>query len=260
MKKSRIITLLTDFGQKDPFVGVMKGVIYGINPSAVIVDLTHEISPQDIFEGAFDLMQAYSYFPHGTVHIAVVDPGVGSKRESIVVDTGTYLFVAPDNGLVSLAVKNECSEPVVCRIKNDKYTLKEMSTTFHGRDIFAPVGAYLSRGVKPEKIGDKTEEYVTVEIPGLEIHGNTASGSVIHIDKYGNLITNIKKGLIDRVRKIEIKGREITKIRSYYKQGAGDEIIALTGSTGFIELSVNEKSAAAVLGAAKGEEIRVYLK
>ncbi len=255
MRKKRIITLLTDFGLKDPFVGTMKGVIYSINPDAQIVDLTHEISPQDVFEGAFNLCQAYRFFPAGTIHIAVVDPGVGGERKSLVIDTGKFIFVAPDNGIASLAAGKEHKNPEVFEINNEKYFLKDVSCTFHGRDIFAPVGAFLSKGVKPKKIGPRINEYKKIDIPEIKTEGKRAEASVIHIDKFGNAVTNIDTSLTNSIARLHVKENTIEKISKSYEEGCSGETIAIPGSTGFLEISVNKQNAAEILGIGKGEKI-----
>ena len=259
MSKKKIITLLTDFGLKDPFVGIMKGVIYGINPDACIVDLTHEISCQDIFEGSFALYQSYNFFPPGTVHIIVVDPGVGGQRKNLIFETGKFMFVAPDNGVVSLAIEKEKDNLKIFEITNDRYLLKDVSNTFHGRDIFAPAGAHLSGGVRPEKIGGRIQEYKKINIPGIIKKGNQALATVIHIDKFGNLITNVDKSLNDKIKCIHIKKNIISRISNSYEEGSTSEALAIYGSANFLEISINNENAAEILGIQKGDTIPLDL-
>ncbi len=259
MKKGRIITLLTDFGLKDHFVGTMKGVIYSINPDAVITDITHEISPQDIFEGSFNLYQSYKYFPHGTVHMAVVDPGVGGERKCIIIKTDRYTYIGPDNGILSLAVQDECDKPDIYEINNKKYLLENVSNTFHGRDIFAPVSAHISAGIEAGDIGKPVSEYNKIEFPKIEEEGASLSARIIFIDKFGNLITNIDNSYVDRIERIELKDIVINNISASYNQDSPDSVIALPGSTNFLEISIYMSNAAKVLGIKRDDKVSVYL-
>src|SRR3990172_5235382 len=178
--RPRVITLLTDFGNQDAYVGIMKGVIAGINPFANIIDICHSIPPQDIFSGAYLLYTSYKYFPRKTIHVAVVDPGVGSRTDIVCVETKDYFFLVPDNGLLSFILQEERPKSIF-RVTNNKYFLPSPSNTFHGRDVFAPVAAHLSLGVKPQKMGIKI---------------NQLEHKIIYIEKFRNLITNIKKEYI----------------------------------------------------------------
>ncbi|HHT9144808.1 MAG TPA: SAM hydrolase/SAM-dependent halogenase family protein [Candidatus Wunengus sp. YC61] len=191
--RPRIITLLTDFGNQDAYVGIMKGIIAGINPFANIVDICHSVPPQDIFGGAYLLYSSYKYFPKKTIHVAVVDPGVGSRRDIVCVETKDYFFLAPDNGLLSFIIQNEKPKGIF-RITNNKYFLTSPSNTFHGRDVFAPVAAHLSLGVKPQQLGNKINQLEQLDIP-KPVHRKTGQveGQIIYIDQFGNLITNITK-------------------------------------------------------------------
>ncbi len=257
-KKSsgNIIALLTDFGTKDNFTGIMKGIISCINPDAKMIDLTHNILPQDIFEGAFSLFQSYKYFPQNTVFLCVVDPGVGSSRKGIIVVTSKYRFVGPDNGLLSLAAKESmnCS---IYEISNSKYMLENISNTFHARDIFAPVAAYLSKGISPELIGNRIKNMIELSIPQINYTGSHIEGKVIHMDKFGNLITNIQNSFSDNIKRIRVKSTSIKRINSSYSQGEPGKAIALKGSTGFIEIAVNSGNAKEKLNVDKGETIIV---
>lgn len=257
--KKRIITLLTDFGLKDPYAGIMKAVIYSINPDACIIDLTHEITPHDIFEGAFCLMQSSGYFPEGTIHVAVVDPGVGGLRKNLIIETGACMYVVPDNGIAALSAGNSADNIKIYEINNPKYLLKNISSTFHGRDIFAPAAAYLSKGVKPKKIGTRINKYQNISIPALKKSGNILSAEIIHIDRFGNLITNAGNEIADSIDCIEIKGERITSISNSYEDSASG-LLAIIGSAGFLEISVRGQSAADIIDAKKGDIISIYLK
>jgi len=242
-----VITLLTDFGTADYYVGAVKGAILSVNPSAVLVDLTHEIPPQDVAEGAFTLLAAYKTFPAGTIHVAVVDPGVGSTRRPIIVSANEQFFVGPDNGLFTYIYDREPSHRIF-HVTAERYFRREVSTTFHGRDIFAPVAAALSTGVPLEEFGAEiTDE---VRLPSLE-----TPLRIIHIDHFGNCATNITR---DRSpSEIVVKGRTISEFREFYGAGAGESLFAIWGSAGFLEISVNGGSAAQVLGIKRGDPVNI---
>src|SRR5208337_881897 len=191
MSETRIVTLTTDFGLSDPFVGVMHGVVLNIHPETTIVDVCHAVPSYDVLDGAWTIAQAYRFFPPRTVHVVVIDPGVGSARRPIVVETEGYVFVAPDNGVLSLV---EAREPKfsVRQVTAERYFLQPVSQTFHGRDVFAPVAGWLSKGVAPAEFGPQISDYVRLPLPAVErIGDNTLRGVVLKVDKFGNLITNI---------------------------------------------------------------------
>ena len=193
MRQSSVITLLTDFGDQDAYAGIMKGVIAGINPHATIVDICHSIPPQDIFYGAYLLYTSYKYFPKGTIHVAVVDPSVGSERDIVCTEIHDYLFLTPNNGLLSFIVHEEQPKAII-HVTNNKYFLPSPSNTFHGRDIFAPVAAYLSLGVKPQQLGIKTNHLEQLDIPKPHYKKTgQLEGQIVYIDRFGNLITNITR-------------------------------------------------------------------
>ena len=240
---NRVITLLTDFGTADYFVGAVKGAILSINPRAVIVDLTHEIPPHDIEAGAFTLLAAYKTFPAGTIHVAVVDPGVGSERRPIIVSANEQFFVGPDNGLFTYIYDRESSHRVV-HVTSERYFRPSVSTTFHGRDIFAPVAAALSNDVALEDFGVKIDD--AVRLPSLE-----SPPRIIHIDRFGNCVTNITRA----DRSLVINGQTISEFRRFYGEGDDESLFAILGSAGFVEISVNGGSAAKVLGAKRGDEV-----
>jgi len=257
-----IITLLTDFGTQDYFVGAMKGVIVSINPEATIVDITHDIPPQDIETAAFNLLNCYRGFPKGTIHVAVVDPGVGSDRRAITVECGGQFFVGPDNGLFSWICERE-KEWTARSITNDKFFRKPVSNTFHGRDIFAPVAAALSAGHKPEEFGRALIDIVW--LPSLEpttINENAVEGRIIHIDRFGNCVTNFTRETLESRGpatswRIILDDREIDSFRSFFADSTKDEIFAIVGSAGFIEICVRNGSAAKLLNVQRGQRIEL---
>lgn len=236
-----VITLLTDFGTADYYVGAVKGAILSVNPDAVIVDITHEVPAQDIETGAFLLLAAYKTFPRGTVHVAVVDPGVGSTRRPIIVSAGDQFFVGPDNGIFSYI------EPPhrTFHVTAEKYFRPDPSSTFHGRDIFAPVAAALSTGVSPEQFGLEIND--VVKLPSLE-----TPLRIIHIDRFGNCVTNITG---EKFEGLTLNGRTISVLRNFYGEAPVGEIFAIWGSAGFLEISMNGGSAAQVLSAKRGDPI-----
>jgi S-adenosyl-L-methionine hydrolase (adenosine-forming) len=250
-----MITLLTDFGTLDYFVPAVKGVIYTINPQVQITDITHEIAAQDITSAAFILAACYRDFPKGTIHLAVVDPGVGSERRAIVVEADAYLFVGPDNGVFSYVYDRE-SRVRVFHITRDQFYRPEASQTFQGRDLFAPVAAWLSRGLSPGALGDEIDDYLRLEIPRPKLSEEKLEGRIIHIDRFGNCITNLTAADLQSVAKIDFAGREITRFYSHFAQSAGSpELFAYIGSAGYWEIAVWCGSAAEQTGARVGMEV-----
>jgi S-adenosylmethionine hydrolase len=244
-----VITLLTDFGTADYFVGAVKGAILSVNPAAVIVDITHEIPPQDIAAGAFTLLAAYKTFPAGTIHLAVVDPGVGSTRRPIIVSANEQFFVGPDNGLFSYIYDREPAHKTF-HVTADRFFRSSVSSTFHGRDIFAPVAAALSNGVAPEEFGPLINDGVRLPQllePVVQKDGEVRA-RIIHIDRFGNCITNITHGLVDSGKQptLLIKRRLIRTFKTFYADDTGpsNEPFAIWGSAGFLEISMNGQSAA----------------
>jgi S-adenosylmethionine hydrolase len=244
----RAITLLTDFGTADYFVGAMKGVILSINPQAVIVDITHEIPAQDVAAGAFTLLAAYDSFPEGTIHVAVVDPGVGSARRPIVVTAGNHLFVGPDNGIFT-HIYNRDSSFKAFHITDEKHFRHPVSTTFHGRDIFAPVAAALSTGVGVASLGPLISDPIQLF--------RSVEPQVVHIDRFGNLITNITRNQFKEARRLLVNGTLISAQRNFFGENVGesDEPFVIWGSAGFLEIAVNNGSAAEFLDAKQGDQI-----
>jgi S-adenosyl-L-methionine hydrolase (adenosine-forming) len=235
----------------------MKGVILGINPEARLVDLTHQIAAFDVLEAAFALLRSYPYFPNDTIHVAVVDPGVGSARRPILASTARAHFIGPDNGVFSLVYEREPST-IVRHLTTERYFLDPVSQTFHGRDIFSPVAAWLSRGVSPEQLGTRITDPVRLAIPAPECaEEGVIRGTVIHVDKFGNVFTNLKPADFPPGRsfRLLLNGREITRLVTGYAAGGPGELFAIAGSAGFVEIAANRSSAAGMLGAERGLEV-----
>lgn len=259
--RNPIITLLTDFGTRDHYVASMKGVILGINPRCCLVDISHQVSPHDIEEGAYILLNAYSSFPSGTIHLAVVDPGVGGPREPILIVTGNYFFVGPDNGLFTFAIQREKAKQVIA-LTNKKYFLPGLSGTFHGRDLFAPVAGHLSLGVNPQLFGRAVDTWETLSFRKPVAERGRLIGEILHIDAFGNLISNIDAiELSDFAGKrpftLRVGNRKIQGLRKGYWEGKRGEAIALIGSGGFLEISIREGNAARVLKVNRGDGVTV---
>ena len=272
---SPVITLTTDFGTGEAYVAIMKGVILSINPAANIIDISHSIEPQNVLQAAFLLNVAYRYFPNQTVHMAIVDPGVGSERQGIILKTPSALFVAPDNGVLSYII-NEFSPKgsslqisqglgevklkkglEAVAITDPRFWRQPVSSTFHGRDIFAPVAAGLALGISPYEYGEKiTSLHVfPTPKPSFDLQDNLV-GHIRYVDHFGNLITDIKGGdLPGKDVIIEVGGDRIQGISSYYAQNEG--LMAILGSSGYLEISLGNGSACNFLGMGVGDEIRV---
>ena len=258
----RIVTLMTDFGTKDGYVGAMKGVILGINPRCTVVDITHEIPPQGIFEGAFVLGNTYRSFPGGSIHLGVVDPEVGAHREALVVETEGYYFVGPDNGLFTWIYRKEDVKQVH-GIRNRDFFRKPTSQTFHGRDIFAPIAAHLSLGRKPEEFGVRLDQWSEIDIPEPRVTNKGFVGEVIHIDRFGNLITNLPRRLLEPLAgqgplRIHIKGRRISGLKTAYAEARRGELMAMFDSFDLLEIFLMGDSAGEALKAGKGERIELF--
>ena len=266
MSDIRVLTFTTDFGLSDPFVGIMHGVVLNIQPETRIVDICHSVSSYDIADAAWSIAQAYRFFPPRTVHVVVVDPGVGSARRPIIVETEDYIFVAPDNGVLSLIESYE-AKFVVRHVTAERYFLQPVSNTFHGRDIFAAVGGWLSKGVAPAEFGAEILDYVRTPLPQVERVGEgSLRGVVIKVDKFGNLITNI--GELDApllfgrqvpAVNILIAGQTVSRVCRAYSEGAEDEIFAIVGSSGYLEIAGNKISAAEKLASGVGTPVGVVL-
>jgi len=259
-----VITLLTDFGTKDHYVASMKGVILKINPRCRLIDITHQVTPHDIQEGAFVLFNAYSYFPTGTIHLAVVDPGVGGLRKPVLLLTENYYFVGPDNGLFTMIAQKERVKQIIV-LDKQKYHLSEISATFHGRDVFAPVAAHLSSGIKPMAFGHKIDSLEGLGFERPVIKEGRLMGEILHVDTFGNLVSNIDEGRLSQLiqgRSFVIRaGRKtIDSLKRGYWEGKKGELIALFGSGGFLEISVREGNAQRALKAKRGDPIVISAK
>jgi S-adenosyl-L-methionine hydrolase (adenosine-forming) len=251
-----IITLTTDFGDQDGFVGIMKGVIFKINPSVSIIDIAHHIPSGDIDAAAFVISHACSYFPQDSIHVVVVDPGVGSARRALAVETGVGSFVVPDNGILKYIFAKSDSLSVYA-LDKAKYFLHPTSQTFHGRDVFAPVAAHLSQGTFAKQMGSKIDDYDRGKIPGIKKSNAGITGEIIYIDHFGNLVSNIPADDVSRieVKEIQIGAQKIQKLSSSYQEQAPGQVLAIIGSHGFLEIAVNAGHASQVLEVKKGDPI-----
>jgi S-adenosylmethionine hydrolase len=262
-----VITLLTDFGTDDEYVGLMKGVILSINPRATIVDLTHRISPQDIVAAAIAIHSAYCFFPEKTVHLIVVDPGVGTDRGLLALKLKHHIFIAPDNGVLTLLLREE-NVSSLNRITNSVYFRHPISQTFHGRDIIAPVGAHITNGLEVNELGPKMDPQNAICLDNLaarRLETGEIKGQVVAIDHFGNLVTNIKSEQLTECLsadcrhgiRIEIGPTVIRGISDTYAGGRSNSPLALVGSRGYLEIAINKGNAAKRLNAAKGDTVRV---
>jgi S-adenosyl-L-methionine hydrolase (adenosine-forming) len=255
----KTITLLTDFGLKDPYVGLMKGVILSINPDIHLVDLTHEVEPQNVTEACFLIKESFPFFGKGSVHVCVIDPTVGSDRRAIVLEHDGHFFVGPDNGLFSLAIDERSR---AYQIENERYMQKDVSHTFHGRDIFAPVAAHLSLGLAPSALGKKVDDPVLLLGLHPTIRGHTLTGKVVRIDRFGNLVSNISTGSFNRFvkeRSFQIRLGDMafeTLSRSYFE----DPYTCIVGSSGYLEFGLFRGNLAEEKHIKKGDGIFVTLR
>ena len=250
---SYIICLITDFGVSDYFVGAMKGVILSINNDANIVDITHDIPPQNIAAADFTLRNCYKEFPNKSIFVAVIDPGVGSARKAVLVETENYYFIAPDNGLLSFIFNTE-KHFRVYELTDERYFRHPVSGTFHGRDIFAPAAAHLSNGVPPNEFGAETRNFIRFEeTKPRKIADDQIEAEIIHTDRFGNLITNLVKEDMPANFYIEINHKKIETLRNFFASAEKDEIFMITGSAGFLEIVAFQNSAAKMLNAVAGQ-------
>ena len=264
-----IITLLTDFGNRDEYVGLMKGVILSINPTVTIVDITHQIDRQDIVQAAYAIQAAYRYFPAGSVHLLVVDPGVGTQRALLALEMEKQYFVAPDNGALTLLF-NQNNTTSLVRLTNSNFFLDTVSQTFHGRDIIAPVGAHISQGVDLHRLGDEITPANAVWLediyPRITVTGEIA-GTVVAVDHFGNLISNIDCRMLSQIEqtvhknkiRIQIGSHTINGIYRTYQNVRPNTALGLIGSRGYLEIAVNKGNAARILNARKGDAVRVII-
>ena len=252
-----IITLTTDYGTNDHLVGTLKGVILKINPDVNIVDITHNVTPYDLLDGALAIGSSYSYFPPRTIHVVVIDPGVGTDRRPLLVTAETQYFVAPDNGVLSLVYERE--ESILVRHANvEHYYLQPLSKTFHGRDIFAPVAAWLSKGSQAAAMGDEITDYKKFAMPRPKTSDGVMKGVVLRVDSFGNLVTNFRPehlpaaALETGAVQLQVGAQSVTRLVNTFAQGNPGEAFAYIGSNGFVEIGVNKGSAAKTLNAGRG--------
>ncbi len=259
-----IITLTTDYGTADHLVGALKGVILKINPDATIVDITHNVVPYDVLDGALAISSAYKFFPSKTIHVVIVDPGVGSERRPILVSGENQFFVAPDNGVLSMVYEKEASL-TVRHILAEHYFLQPLSKTFHGRDVFAPVGAWLSKTWQTQSFGEEIQDYMRFSVPKPKSAGGQLKGVVLRVDTFGNLVTNfvpeeLPEGLLkDGALKIQVNGKEVTRLVDTFTEGEPGAPVAIVGSSGFLEIAVNKGHAARTLGVGRGAAVVIPL-
>lgn len=265
MTENPIITLTTDFGYQDPFAGVLRGVILSINPRATVVDLTHGIKPHHISEAAFVIGMNYRYFPKGSIHVAVVDPGVGSRRRPIMVEADHHYFIGPDNGIFSYVFGMRHEILSVVHITAGHYFFSSHSPTFQGRDVFAPVAAWFSKGVDFSKFGEPITDYekISLALPTMTPEG-AMQGEVILIDGFGNAITNITKEDIDKVLAVSPEGhiksviKEIgAPFKQYYSEAEEGKLCALINSSGYLEFFISRRNAASEYGISPGDKVKI---
>ena len=268
-----VITLLTDFGLSDAYVGAVKGVVLGVNPQATLVDLTHDVSPQDVLQGAFLLGTAWRYFPAGTIHVAVVDPGVGTERRALLLEAHDHLFLTPDNGLLTFILPPQDADtplyqPYRARLPqgfrayaltNPRYWRHPVSTTFHGRDIFAPVAGHLSLGVSSQEFGEPVDAIIRLAVPVPHWRDGLLLGHVVHIDRFGNVVTTVPEAALagkgEGEVEVEVGGSKIRGLVRTYADANG--LAALIGSHGYLEIALTNGSAARALGVKVGDEVKV---
>jgi S-adenosyl-L-methionine hydrolase (adenosine-forming) len=257
-----LITLTTDFGSSDHFVGVMKGVILGIAPRARLVDITHSITPFEVNEGAFVIAQAWHYFPKGTIHVVIVDPGVGSARRPLLVEAGGHFFLGPDNGVFSMifdAVRHKVRE-----ITNPKVMLAQISRTFHGRDMFAPAAAHLARKVPPERFGKRVSDAVRSDaLKPLRTAQDQWTGRVLKIDRFGNLITNFHVDSFGDVKtqpfELRVGLERIHRLALTYSETELGEVFVIAGSSGYLEVAANQADASKITGCGVGTPVELQV-
>jgi S-adenosylmethionine hydrolase len=259
-----MITLTTDFGLKDPYAAEMKAVILGISPNAVIIDITHEVAKFNVRMGAYVLSSAAPYFPRGTIHVAVVDPGVGTQRRPILIQTKQGFFVGPDNGILVMATENQGIKRIY-EITNPKFMLSKVSSTFHGRDVFAPAAAHLTSGVNPAEFGPEIREVAKPEFAKVTRRKNLLVGEVLHVDNFGNIITNVRETELSRIRvkervNVELPDHKLKlKFCRAYADAKPQQPLALIGSHSYLEIAMNQGDAAAKFNTKAGDKVTVSL-
>lgn len=249
------VTILTDFGTRDGYVAAMKGVIAGIAPDALIDDVAHDVAPGDVYGAAWALSRYWRHYPAGSIHLVVVDPGVGTGRRALAAWLDGRFLVAPDNGVATLALQR-ANQWTAVSVHHEKYVEGERSATFHGRDVFAPVAAHLARGVRVEELGPPLEDPVRLDLPRPVRHGAAARGEVVAIDRFGNAVTNVPGEWLGPGARIEV-GRLAVEVRRTYGEVAPGEPVAVVNSDGLLEIAVRGGAAAERLGIGRGEAVRV---
>ncbi|HLK17889.1 MAG TPA: SAM-dependent chlorinase/fluorinase [Bryobacteraceae bacterium] len=257
-----LITLTTDFGTTDHFAGTMKGVILGIAPTARIVDISHEVQPFEVTDGAFTIAEAYRYFPKKTIHVVVVDPGVGSTRRPLLAEMSGQYFIAPDNGVLSLVFARERAK--VRHITGERYFLHPVSRTFHGRDVFAPVAARLAAGVPAAKFGKLIDDHLRLAFQAPTRTGKHSwTGNVLKVDRFGNLITNLNLEQFPQVRThafgLNVGMQTVSRLALTFTECAQGELFVLVGSSGYLEVATNQGSAAKALGCGAGSPVELII-
>jgi len=256
-----IITLTTDYGTNDHLVGTLKGVILKINPDVTIVDITHNVTAFDLLDGALAVGSAYSYFPAKTIHVVVVDPGVGTERRPLLVSAGNQYFVAPDNGVLSVVYEREPEGLVVRHANAEHYYLQPVSKTFHGRDVFAPVAAWLTKGWQSASMGEQINDYKRFALPRPKEVDGVVKGVVMRADAFGNLITNFRAEDLpesarnDGIIKLQAGNQPVTRFVETFAQGNTTEPIVYLGSSGYLEIAVNKGNASRTLGLGRGTPV-----
>ena len=256
-----VIALLSDFGTRDHYVGTMKGVILGICPDVTLVDITHDVAPHDVLEGALELAASYRFFPAGTIFLAVVDPGVGSSRRGIAAEIGDYRFVCPDNGVLTGVVRETPPKKVI-ELTERRYARPTVSRTFEGRDRFAPAAAWMAKGIQLTALGRNLPDYQRLDIPTPVVENGQVSGAVLRVDRFGNLITNIDRKTFEKfgqggALQIDAGTATVGRLVATYADMQPGEVCALFGSTDHLELAANSGSAAQMLGLARGAAIQL---
>lgn len=255
-----IITLTTDYGTNDHLVGTLKGVILKINPEATIVDITHNVAPFDLLDGALAIGAAYTYFPPRTIHVVVVDPGVGTDRRPLLVSGDNQYFVAPDNGVLSVIFERE-ENVVVRHATAEHYYLQPVSRTFHGRDVFAPLAAWLSKNWQPPSMGEEIQDYKKFALPRPKSADGVAKGIVMRVDTFGNLVTNFKAEDLpapsaeNGAMNLQVGNQTVSRLVSTFAEGNAGEAVAYVGSSGYVEIAVNKGNASRTLGIGRGTPV-----
>lgn len=267
MPENKLITLTTDFGLKDPFAGLIKGVILGINPEAHVIDLTHNIQRHNIFEASQSILMSYKYFPSSSIHVVVVDPGVGGNRRPILVVTADHYFIGPDNGVFT-SIFDTCQSSFfqVYHITASHYFLPMSGSTCHGRDIFAPISAWLSKGIASRKLGDEIDDFVRISVPKSVVSGNTLSGEIVSIDIFGNAISNISKDSLEALAppeswnnlKVTFNNNQLPLV-NFYAENENAEISAIINSFGRLELFAFKDDASTKFNIKIGDSVLISL-